>query len=294
MTRKLLFLIPFLFLFLSKSDAQINRYEKSRNFLGAQGGHINGLFSQFFVNDYLGVDISAGYVIELDAIGSSLSIFGGLPIGAFRKNLLYLGAGYISSQSADFLSVSAKFGYRYQLGNGPFFLHAEWAPWFKREWVFQPISAQLRLSYAFSSGEQRNNNDAPLNDYYNWAIGAKVGTNMGLSARVFTSPRTAFNIALQYETIQEAYNMSLYFSYNQPLGRFGLFAIAGVGGGISVVPSGIGQSSSTTASHIGLLVGLEYNFFALPFHLGFQVEPSVSEAFGVRPYQAAGLVRYTF
>lgn len=295
MRHHLFWLIPFLFLFQTEStDAQINRYEQSRNFLGVQGGHTTGLFSQLFFNDYLAADISAGYIFELEAVGSSLSILGHLPVGALRKNRLYLGGGYFGSISANLSSVSGKLGYRYQLANSPFFLYAEWTPWFDRGWLFKPISAQLRLSYAFKEKEYRNQIDGPLNGYYDWAIGVKAGTNLGVSARVFTSPRTAFNITAQYETLQEAYNMSLYFSYNQPLGTFGLFAIAGVGGGVSVVPANSAQNPSTTASHIGLLVGLEYNFFALPVHIGFQVEPNVSEYFGVRPYQAAGVVRYIF
>lgn len=276
-------------------QAQQNNYDDSRNFLGVQAGHLSGPFTRFFFHPNFCLDIAAGYLARAEAIGGNFSLLANIPVGLFRKNAIYFGGGYIGSRDINLVSVAGKIGYRAQLGYSPFFLHAEWSPWFYEDWEFDPLGGGIGIAYAFKRRkDRRRNTDDPMNGYYTWALGIKVGTHLGLTSRIFTSPRTAIHFDLQYEVLNDIYDFTFRFTYNQPIGGLGLFAYAGVGGGFSPYRSRVPEEGWLVASHLGGVVGLEYNIFAIPIHLGIQLEPSWSDEFGFTPYQGAALIRYTF
>lgn len=295
MSRFVLYLLLICVLAAESLQAQQNEYENSRNYLGLQAGHLNGPSTRFFFHPNVCIDLAAGYLVRAQAIGGNFSLLGSIPTGQFKKGAIFFGGGYIGSREVELVSFAAKLGYRRQLGDSPFFLHAEWSPWFYLDQEFDPLGGALALSYAFKRKERRRKKGEPLNGFYNWALGAKIGTNMGISSRIFTSPRTAFHLDAQYEIINEVYDLSFHFTYNQPLGSFGLFAYAGVGGGFSPyqVDDGAADPFWEIGSHIGAIVGLEYNIFGLPFHIGAQLEPGWSDQFGFTP-RGAALARYTF
>lgn len=279
-------------------EGQSNKYAKSRNFLGVTAGNILGAKARLYIHPRVALDMKAGRFSETETLCSNYAILGNVPVGRFRNNQVYAGLGYWNSSAANFSAFNAQLGYRFQLGEGPFFLNGTWSPWVELDGRVNTAAGALSFSYAFlGAGSAKSLNRKAyknsLNGYYSIAFGLKTGLTNGISLRAFTSPRTAMNLDLDYSIFGETYNFNTVFTYSIPFLDSGLSTYLGVGGGYHLFNEAQ-EMEWYIGGHLSGTLGFEYNFFDLPISIGIQWEPRLADYYGLNLLEGAALIRYTF
>lgn len=294
-----LFVSLFLFVCLNQGMAQQNLYQDSRSNIGLTAGTLSGFDGRLYLSERWMATLRAGYFAERQSLGGSIMLGCSWPTGAFKKNRLHAGLGYISNttDTLDFVRPIGQLGYRFQFGQSPLFLYAEWTPWLDEDYAFRPLAGQATLALSFKRAESRSRKRGePLNGIYNTAIGVKVGTAVGISSRIFTAPRGALQLELDYDLVNETFDFTITYGYNQTLGNFGLLTYANIGGGYQLIvkEDSNGNPQADLAGFVATIFGLEYNIFALPLQLGVQWEPRYSIEQGLRVELGSMALRYTF
>lgn len=301
LTRHKLVLCIALFMAVTSLQGQGNKYAQSRNFLGVTGGSILGAKARLYIHPRVAIDMKAGEFLETGTLCSNYAILGNVPVGQFRNNQVYAGAGYWNSSASGFAAFNAQLGYRFQLGEGPFFLNGTWSPWVELDGRVNPAAGAVSLSFAFlgegaTRGLNRKAYRNSINGYYSIAFGLKTGLTNGISLRAFTSPRTAMNLDLDYSIFGETYNFNTVFTYSIPISEIGLSTYLGIGGGYHVLEQqpAIDEMGWYVGGHLAATWGFEYNFFDWPISIGIQWEPRLADYFGLNLLEGGALIRYTF